>query len=101
MLVNSPLIRVEGYFRPRACRRRPRHGSIPEPGQRPGAVRRLPRIADLPDRVAGTGLPDRDGRAPVQVAHPPGRGRAADPRRDDLPPDRVLGLQMNAYGLDP
>src|SRR5688572_7515224 len=94
MLVNSPLIRLEGYFRLRARRARPRHVRFPESGRRAGTVRRLPRVADLFDRAAAARVPDRDRRAHRQVEDAPDRRSAPDLRRDDLPADRLLHLEL-------
>src|SRR5215216_695324 len=98
MLVNSPLIGVEGYFRLRARRPGPRDVGLPEPGRRPGAIGRVPRLAHLPARAARARLPDRDARAPVQVADAPGGRRAARARGDDLPADRVFRVALTRPG---
>src|SRR5688572_28175099 len=94
MLVNSPLIRFEGYFRPRARRACPRDVGFPQPRRRAGSLGRVPCLADVSDRAVGARLPDRDCRSHRQVADAPDRGGAPDLRRDDLPAPRLLDLEL-------
>src|SRR5215204_2310461 len=95
MLVNSSLIRDEGYFRPGARRPGPSVGAVP-PGRRPRPVGRLPGLAAVLPRAAGPRLPDRNPRSHRQVTHPGGGRNPVDLRRDDLPPARIHRLALDA-----